>query len=164
MRSESFCSWICLRVCVCVGLLSHISPLERLLVLKLMSFTRQRRWKFCGIFSEIAPLQRSSTCCIAWLSVQLAIFTPWKSRTHIIQPHLVNCLHVSSCSYIAKMQSCSASDSSKNRVDTPPAKQQSMCESLFANQRACRFVPRVLHFSAFISLAFKLVPANNSHF
>ena len=39
MRSEGYCSWVC--VCVCVCLLSHISPLERLFVLKLLSCTQR---------------------------------------------------------------------------------------------------------------------------
>ena len=37
MRSEGYCSWVCLSVC----LLSHISPLERLFVLKTLSRTQR---------------------------------------------------------------------------------------------------------------------------
>ena len=37
MRSEGYGSWVCLCVCVSVCLLSHISPLEHLFVLKSMS-------------------------------------------------------------------------------------------------------------------------------
>ena len=37
MRSEGYCSWVCLSVC----LLSHISPMERLFVLKTLSRTQQ---------------------------------------------------------------------------------------------------------------------------
>ena len=43
MRSEGYGSWVC--VCVSVVPLSHISPLERLFVLKLLSHT-QRATKF----------------------------------------------------------------------------------------------------------------------
>ena len=59
MRSEGYCSWVCL----CVCLLSHISPLERLFVLKTLSRTQRatKVKKFVGVFSETAPLQRSST-------------------------------------------------------------------------------------------------------
>ena len=39
MRSEGYCSWVC--VCVCVCLLSHISPMERLFVLKTLSRTQR---------------------------------------------------------------------------------------------------------------------------
>ena len=37
MHSEGYCSW----VCVCVCLLSHISPMERLFVLKTLSRTQR---------------------------------------------------------------------------------------------------------------------------
>ena len=39
MRSEGYCSWVCL--CVSVCLLSHISPMERLFVLKTLSRTQR---------------------------------------------------------------------------------------------------------------------------
>ena len=43
MRSEGYCSWVCLCVCVCVCvcLLSNISPMERLFVLKTLSRTQR---------------------------------------------------------------------------------------------------------------------------
>ena len=41
MRSEGYCSWVCLCVCVCVCLLSHISPTQRLFVLKTPSYTQR---------------------------------------------------------------------------------------------------------------------------
>ena len=37
MRSEGYCSWVCVSVC----LLSHISPMERLFVLKTLSRTQR---------------------------------------------------------------------------------------------------------------------------
>ena len=43
-------------LCVCVSV-CHISPLERLLVLKILS----RDQKICGDFSETASLQRYTT-------------------------------------------------------------------------------------------------------
>ena len=55
---EGYCSCLC----VCVCLLSHISPLERLLVLKILS--RIQRAKILGVFSENAPLRRSSTALL----------------------------------------------------------------------------------------------------
>ena len=47
MRSEGYCSW----VCVCVCLLSHISPTEHLFVLKTLSRTQRatKVKKFVGI-------------------------------------------------------------------------------------------------------------------
>ena len=58
MRAEGYC-----RVVVCVSLLSHISHLERQFVLKTLSRAQReiKVKKVCGIFSEIAPLQRSSS-------------------------------------------------------------------------------------------------------
>ena len=72
MRSEGYCSWVCL----CVCLLSHISPMERLCVLKTLSRTQRatKVKKFCGVFSETAPLQRSSTPSVVRPCVQSAIF------------------------------------------------------------------------------------------
>ena len=48
MRSEGYCSW---SVCLFVCLLSHISPMERLLVLKTLSRTQRETKvkKFVGI-------------------------------------------------------------------------------------------------------------------
>ena len=76
MRSEGYCSWfVCVCVCVCVCPLSDISPLERLFVLKSISRTqRATKQKFCGVFSETAPLRRSSTPSVVRPYVQSAIF------------------------------------------------------------------------------------------
>ena len=43
MRSEGYSTWVCVCVCVCVSvcLLSHISPTERLFVLKTLSCTQR---------------------------------------------------------------------------------------------------------------------------
>ena len=53
MRSEGYCSWVCLSVC----LLSHISPMERLFVLKTLSRTQQatKVKKFVGF--SLKPLR-----------------------------------------------------------------------------------------------------------
>ena len=51
MRSEGYCSWVRLCVCLSVCLLSHISPTERLFVLKTLSRTQRatKVKKFVGI-------------------------------------------------------------------------------------------------------------------
>ena len=42
MRSEGYCSWVCLSVCVCLPVKPHLSSLEHLFVLQLlMSRTQQ---------------------------------------------------------------------------------------------------------------------------
>ena len=57
MRSEGYCSWVCLCVCLCVCLLSHISPMERLFVLKTLSRTQRatKVKKFVGF--SLKPLR-----------------------------------------------------------------------------------------------------------
>ena len=53
MRSEGYCSWVCVSVC----LLSHISPMERLFVLKTLSRTQlaTKVKKFVGF--SLKPLR-----------------------------------------------------------------------------------------------------------
>ena len=62
MRIEGYCSWVCLSVC----LLSHISPLERLFILKNTATysSGNRGRKICGDFSETALWQRYTASCI----------------------------------------------------------------------------------------------------
>ena len=69
---------VCLCVCVSVCLLSHISPMERLFVLKTLSRNR----KICGVFSETAPLQRSITPSVVRPCVQSAIFPAESTHAH----------------------------------------------------------------------------------
>ena len=51
---------VCVCVCVSVCLLSHISPLEHLFVLKILSRTQ----KVCGFFSETTLLQEIQHCSV----------------------------------------------------------------------------------------------------
>ena len=55
MRSEGYCSWVC--VCVCVCLLSHISPMERLFVLKTLSRTQRARKVKMFLGFSLKPLR-----------------------------------------------------------------------------------------------------------
>ena len=58
-------------VCVCVCLLSQISPLERLFVLKILSLSGQRRSKICGVFSETAPFKSYGVICLPVTSYEV---------------------------------------------------------------------------------------------
>ena len=82
MRSEGYSSWVCLYVCLCVCLLSHISPTKRLFVLKTLSRTqRAAKVKICGVFSENAPLLRSSGVAVVFHTFRWPFFHS-KSGAH----------------------------------------------------------------------------------
>ena len=78
---EGYSTCLCLPVCVSV---SHINSLECLFVLKFCHIlSGQRRSNICGVFSETALLQTSSTPSIEMPYVQSAIFLR-KVRMRII--------------------------------------------------------------------------------
>ena len=71
--------WVCLSVClsVCVCLLSHISPTECLFILKTLSRTQRAtkvKKKICGVFSENAPLLRSSGVAVMFHTFRWPFF------------------------------------------------------------------------------------------
>ena len=84
------------------------------------------------------------------------IFTPLKTCMRIIRPRIVlSCLRVSSAAHVASyrsyiIQSCSASDNSKDGVDPPATQQSIICEPV------CSLIS-VLHISAFIFYAIAVV-------
>ena len=118
MRSEAYCSWVvCLSVCVSVS--QHLtSGASVRLENAVTQSVGNEGHNICEIFSETALLQRSGTSCIARLSrlqhgkCASALFNYAQLLVHTSTTHVA---------IVAKMQSCSASDSSENRVDTPPA-------------------------------------------
>ena len=109
MRSEGYCSWVC--VSVCVSFKSHLTYGASVRPENAVTYSAGNKGQnICGVFSETAPLQRSSTPSVARPCVQSAIFPAESTHVHYSIYHVVG--------------------TSKDRVDTPPAELQSMCESV----------------------------------
>ena len=73
MRSEGYCSWVCL--CVCVSVKSHLTYGASVRPENAVTYSAGNEGqKICGVFSETAPLQRSSTPSAVRPCVQSAIF------------------------------------------------------------------------------------------
>ena len=79
MRSEGYCS----RPCLSVN--QHLTSGASVRLENDITYSAGNEGeKMCGVFSETAPLQRSSTSCIVWLSMQSAIFSYAETHMHII--------------------------------------------------------------------------------
>ena len=89
-------------VCVCVSVRSHLTYGASVRPETTVTYSAGNEGQnVCGVFSETAPLQRSSTPSVVRLSVRSAIFTPRKTRMRIIRPRIVlSCLRVRVSSYI----------------------------------------------------------------
>ena len=73
MRSEGYCSWVCQSVCVSVK--SHLTNGASVRPENAVTYSAGNEGqKICGVFSETAPLQRSSTPSVVRPCVQSAIF------------------------------------------------------------------------------------------
>ena len=73
MRSEGYCSWVCQSVCVSVK--SHLTYGASVRPENAVTYSAGKEGqKICGVFSETAPLQRSSTPSVVRPCVQSAIF------------------------------------------------------------------------------------------
>ena len=71
MRSEGYCSW----VCVSVSVKSHLTYGASVRPENAVTYSAGNEGqKICGVFSETAPLQRSSTPSVVRPCVQSAIF------------------------------------------------------------------------------------------
>ena len=93
MRSEGYCSWVCVCVCVCVSVKSHLTYGASVRPENAVTYSADNEGqKNCGVFSETAPLQRSSTPSIVRPCVQSAIF-PAES-THAYGPRPALCFPV----------------------------------------------------------------------
>ena len=73
MCSEGYCSWVCLSVCLSVK--SHLTSGASVHPENAVTYSVGNEGeKSCGIFSETASLQKSSTPSVVRLYVQAAIF------------------------------------------------------------------------------------------
>ena len=130
MRSKGHCSWVCLSVClfVCLSVKPHLTSGASVHPkIDVMYSTGDKGEKFVG-FSLQSLCCRDPALPALYGYLRSAIFIPLKMRMRIIRPYIVlSCLCVSLAARVASyrsyiIQSSSASDSSKDRVNTPPAK------------------------------------------
>ena len=83
MRSEGYCSWVCVSVCVSVK--SHITYGASVHPENTVTYSvGNEGQKICGVFSETAPLQRSSTSPIVQPCVQSAIFPEESTHAYYV--------------------------------------------------------------------------------
>ena len=83
MRSEGYCSWVCLSVCVSVK--SHLTSGASVRPENAVTYsTGNEGQKICGIFSETAPLQRSSTPSVDGHTYSRPFFLRKAARMRII--------------------------------------------------------------------------------
>ena len=87
MRSEGYCSCrVC--VCVCLSVKSHLTYGASVRPENAVTYSAGNEGqKICGVFSETAPLQRSSTPSVVRPCVQSAIFTCSCTRMRISRAH-----------------------------------------------------------------------------
>ena len=77
MRSEGYCSW------VCVSVKSHLTYGASVRPENAVTYSAGNEGKKnCGVFSETAPLQRSSTPSVVRPCVQSAIFPAESTHAH----------------------------------------------------------------------------------
>ena len=85
MRSEGYCSW------VCVSVKSHLTYGASVRPENAVTYSAGNEGqKICGVFSETAPLQRSSTLSVVRPCVQLAIFPAESTHAHYSIYHVVD--------------------------------------------------------------------------
>ena len=83
MRSEGYCSWVCLSVCVSVK--SHLTSGASVRPENAVTYSAGNEGKNnCGVFSETAPLQRSSTPSVDGHTYSRPFFLRKAARMRII--------------------------------------------------------------------------------
>ena len=87
MRSEGYCSWVCLSVClsVCVSVKSHLTYGASVRPENAVTYSAGNEGQtFCGVFSETALLQRSSTPSVDGHTYSRPFFLRKAARMRII--------------------------------------------------------------------------------
>ena len=77
MRSEGYCSWVCLSVCVCVcvSVKSHLTYGASILSENAVTYSAGNEGQnICGVFSENAPLLRSSGAAVVFHTFRWPFF------------------------------------------------------------------------------------------
>ena len=66
MRSEGYCSWVSVCLCVCVSVRSHLTYGASVSENAVTYSAGNEGQKICGVFSENAPLLRSSGVAVVF--------------------------------------------------------------------------------------------------
>ena len=83
MRSEGYCSWVCLSVCLSVK--SHLTSGASVRPENAVTYSAGNEGQnSCGVFSETAPLQRSSTPSVDGHTYSRPFFLRKAARMRII--------------------------------------------------------------------------------
>ena len=83
MRSEGYCSWVCLSVCLSVK--SHLTSGASVRPENAVTYSAGNEGQnICGVFSETAPLQRSSTPSVDGHTYSRPFFLRKAARMRII--------------------------------------------------------------------------------
>ena len=155
MCSEGYCSRLCLSVN------QHLTSGASVRLENEITYSAGNEGeKNCGVFSETARLQRSSTSCIVWLSVLSAIFPYAETRMRII----ISAMWWPMRPYLPRVLLLG-----RRRLVMPPSKVCPECDAVVPIRlkvcKSCQHVfrakrktehtaitlaPRVLHFSAFM--------------
>ena len=88
MRSEGYCSWVvCLSVCLSVS--QHLTSGASVRLENAVTYsTGDEGQKICGVFSETAPLQRSSTPSVVRLMRSRPFLLLLKMRMRMSSPSI----------------------------------------------------------------------------
>ena len=121
-------------VCVSVSFESHLTSEASVRPENTVTYSAGNKdQNICRVFSETAPLQRSSTLCIVRLLYGLHFHSTENAHAHYSTTYhfaRISCCLYSYIYILTTVACCSASGSSKDRLDTPPAKEQSRCQSV----------------------------------
>ena len=89
MRSEGYCSWVCL--CVCLSVKSHLTYGASVRPENAVTYSAGNEGqKVCGVFSESAPLPRSSTPSVVWPCDSRPFFSCTRMRISRVYTRMIH--------------------------------------------------------------------------